>query len=53
MREPTENVVDAMNDVWIDGPGYVSMNASLHDCRVLFNAAIDAALQPATDSEAK
>lgn len=45
MREPTDEIADAMNDVAIDGPGYVSMNASLADCRSLFIAGIAAALK--------
>lgn len=42
-REPTPEMVDAMNDVAIDGPGYVSFYPSLQDCKRLYATALSAA----------
>lgn len=36
----TEAQVEAMTEVAIDGPGYVSFYPSLHDCRRLLEAAL-------------
>lgn len=44
MREPTDAMVDVMNDVVIDGPAYVDFYPSMADCASLWTAAIDAAL---------
>ena len=44
MREPTDAMVDVMNDVVIDGPAYVDFYPSMADCASLWTAGIDAAL---------
>ena len=45
MRDPPDDMLDAMNDVWINGGDY-SICVSIEECGELFNAAIDAALGP-------
>lgn len=44
MREPTDAMMDVMNDVVIDGPDYVDFYPSMADCASLWTAGIDAAL---------
>lgn len=41
MHNPPDEVAQAMNEVAIDGPGYVDFYPSLNDCGRLFNAAIN------------
>lgn len=41
MHNPLDEVVQAMCEVAIDGPGYVDFYPSLNDCGRLFNAAIN------------
>lgn len=44
MRDISDDVADAMNDTPIDGPDYGSFWPSIEDCKSLFAAGIDAAL---------
>lgn len=54
LREPDDDMLDKMNDLAIDGPGYVSFYPSLHDCGELWKQGIDSILStPTTRGEVK
>jgi hypothetical protein len=44
MREPNDEMLDKMNDVWVDA-GEVSINVCFADLKELFAVGIDAALK--------
>lgn len=44
MREPNDEMLDKMNDVWVDA-GEVSINVCFGDLKELFAVGIDAALK--------